>query len=59
MLRASEMAAYCLPDADSLERTDATWELDHVLAIQFRWWDLIVDEKKRFQLISMAKSSPG
>ena len=47
MLRASEMAAYCLPDPATLQRSAATLELDHVLAMTFRWWDLLVEEKKR------------
>lgn len=49
MLRASDMAAYCLPPAD-LSRTDDTWQLDHVLAIQFGWWDLLTDERRRVRL---------
>lgn len=47
MLRASDLAAYCLPD-DSLRRTRATWELDHVLAQRFGWWDVIVKDRRRF-----------
>jgi hypothetical protein len=35
MLEASQRAARCLPDA-------FTWELDHFLAMSFRWWDLVV-----------------
>jgi hypothetical protein len=49
MLRASDMAAYCLPRED-LVASDATWQLDHVLAMHFRWWDLLADEKRRLHL---------
>jgi hypothetical protein len=48
LLRASDLAAYCLPDA-SLARTRSTWELDHVLAQRFGWWDIIVKDSRRFQ----------
>jgi hypothetical protein len=50
LLQASELAAYCLPD-DTLkplgrrsgESIDSgTWQLDHVLAMAFSWWDVIV-----------------
>lgn len=50
LLQASEIAAYCLPD-DTLtpvprrsgESIDSgTWQLDHILAITFGWWDLFV-----------------
>jgi hypothetical protein len=47
MLRASEMAAYCLPDPDG-SRSASTRELDHVLAMTFGWWDVVLDESKRF-----------
>lgn len=49
MLRASDMAAYCMPSADLQPTPETTRELDHVLAMRFGWWDLIVDEKKRFR----------
>jgi hypothetical protein len=49
MLRASDMAAYCLPGL-TLARTETTWQLDHVLAIQFGWWDIFTDERKRLRL---------
>ena len=50
LLQASELAAYCLPD-DSLkplgrkvgESIDCgTWQLDHILAMTFGWWDIFV-----------------
>jgi PD-(D/E)XK nuclease superfamily domain len=50
LLQASELAAYCLPD-DTLkplgrkvgESIDSgTWQLDHILAMTFGWWDIFV-----------------
>jgi hypothetical protein len=48
MLRASDLAAYCLP-SDTLARTNRTWELDHVLAQRFGWWDVIVKDSRKFR----------
>lgn len=45
LLQSSEMAAYCLPDPDRLERTNNTRELDHVLAQTFHWWDILTENK--------------
>ncbi len=45
MLESSEQAAYCLPSADSLRSSSATRELDHLLAMHFRWWDIVVGSK--------------
>jgi hypothetical protein len=53
LLQASELAAYCLPD-DTLrplgrrsgESIDSgTWQLDHILAMAFGWWDVFVAGK--------------
>lgn len=50
LLQGSPMAAYCLP-GDELERVarphtgslDAgTWQLDHIVALTFGWWDLVL-----------------
>ena len=41
MLEASRFAARCLPDP-GLGQGVATWELDHVLALAFKWWDVIL-----------------
>jgi hypothetical protein len=50
LLQSSELAAYCMPD-DTLkplgrragESIDSgTWQLDHILAMAFGWWDVIV-----------------
>ena len=47
MLQASEIAAYCLPDVQDARRsTKETKELDHVLAMNFQWWDVLVAGKK-------------
>ena len=50
LLQSSELAAYCLPDdlnkpqpRKSGESIDSgTWQLDHVLAVTFRWWDVVL-----------------
>jgi hypothetical protein len=44
MLEASRFAARCLPDP-SLVRSSQTWELDHVLALRFSWWDVILSAR--------------
>ena len=50
LLQSTELAAYCLPD-DTLkpmprksgESIDSgTWQLDHVLALTFKWWDVLL-----------------
>ena len=47
MLQASEIAAYCLPNSlDASQSTKDTKELDHVLAMHFQWWDILVAGKK-------------
>jgi hypothetical protein len=50
LLQSSSLAAYCLPDSsmkplprrtgDSIDT--GTWQLDHVLAQTFRWWDVVL-----------------
>jgi hypothetical protein len=45
MLRASEYAAYCLPADGQSDSSAATEELDHLLAMHFRWWDVLVAGK--------------
>ncbi len=49
MLKASEIAAHCLPDA-SLEPGTTTIELDHLIAMTFGWWEAILDKKQPFDL---------
>ncbi len=48
LLQASEMAGYCLPDSANLKPTKNTRELDHMLAMRFKWWDVLVGPKKPF-----------
>jgi hypothetical protein len=57
LLQSSELAAYCLPD-DGLrpqgrklgESIDSgTWQLDHILAMTFGWWDVLVRGKTPFE----------
>ena len=50
MLQASEIAAYCLPEADELKSSKNTRELDHLLAMQFHWWDVLIGKKRPFVL---------
>ena len=49
MLEAHHMAAFCMPAAD-LQSTPLTRELDHIVAMEFSWWDLILRGKKPFTL---------
>jgi hypothetical protein len=50
LLQSSSLAAYCLPDKSMkpLARRSGgaidsgTWQLDHVLAQTFRWWDIVL-----------------
>jgi hypothetical protein len=46
MLQASAIAAYCLPDLQNLRSNKDTKELDHLLAMHFHWWDVLVSGKK-------------
>jgi hypothetical protein len=53
LLQSSELAAYCAPDETLLPLPrkggsidSGTWQLDHVLAMTFGWWDLIVAGKR-------------
>jgi hypothetical protein len=46
MLQGSEIASYCLPEIKKLDSNRHTKELDHLLAMNFGWWDLIVSDKK-------------
>ncbi|HVJ17024.1 MAG TPA: PD-(D/E)XK nuclease superfamily protein [Polyangiaceae bacterium] len=49
LLRSSELAAYCLPDA-TLEPSSDTLELDHLVAMTFGWWEAVLRDKKPFDL---------
>jgi len=46
MLRAAPRAAYCLPAAEDGDLFGETWELDHLLAAHFGWWDVLTGGKK-------------
>jgi hypothetical protein len=46
MLAAAPAAAYCLPVLGQTEGTSETRELDHLLAVHFGWWDVLVENKK-------------
>jgi hypothetical protein len=52
MLAASPRAAYCLPDIAALEPGEATRELDHVFAVTFRWWDVVVRGKPAYRALT-------
>jgi hypothetical protein len=45
MLAASPIAAYCLPAPGQSTTTAETRELDHMLAVHFGWWDVLVDKR--------------
>jgi hypothetical protein len=46
MLEASPLAAYCMPAFDQRDSTAETRELDHLMAMHFRWWDVLVGSKR-------------
>jgi hypothetical protein len=54
LLQGSEYAAYCLPDAENpkpIPRSASamnagTWQLDHVIAQTFHFWDLVLAGKR-------------
>lgn len=48
MLRASAHAAYCLPSVSEPGLSEETRELDHLLALHFGWWDILVKGKQEF-----------
>jgi hypothetical protein len=45
MLAASPHAAYCMPDPSQSISTSETRELDHMLAVHFGWWDVLVEKR--------------
>lgn len=47
-LRGSRRAAFCLPELPLLERTEATQELDHVIAAVFGLWDFVIPEHRLY-----------
>ena len=48
-LEASRRAAYCMPDATTLNRSKLTRELDHILAATFGFWDLVLPASRRIK----------
>ena len=46
MLNASPHAAYCLPFDGQADSSLDTKELDHLLAVHFGWWDVLVGPKR-------------
>ena len=46
MLEASPRAAFCLPSPDQHDQTAETRELDHLMAMHFGWWDVLVENKR-------------
>jgi hypothetical protein len=50
MLQASELAVCCLPRASNLKPSKETWELNHMLAMHFHWWDVFVGNRRPARL---------
>ena len=48
MLAASPAAAYCMPNRLEMRPSEATRELDHILAATFGWWDVVLGNKRPF-----------
>jgi len=52
LLQSSEMAAYCLP-GEKLRRVarkkgeidSGTWQLDHIVAMAFNFWDILIQDR--------------
>jgi hypothetical protein len=49
MLEASSHAAYCLPTPGQSTQTALTRDLDHLVAIHFKWWDVLIGAKRPVQ----------
>ncbi len=57
LLQSSEMAAYCMPGEDlrrvargKNEMDSGTWQLDHIVAMTFRFWDILLHGRKPLTL---------
>ena len=48
-LEGSRLAAYCMPERPTLQRTKATRELDYILAATFGLWEQILPAAKRYK----------
>ncbi|MEQ1756790.1 MAG: PD-(D/E)XK nuclease superfamily protein [Vicinamibacterales bacterium] len=46
MLEGSPHAAYCLPSPDQQGISSDTQDLDHLLAMHFGWWDVLIGSRK-------------
>ena len=46
MLNASPHAAFCMPFDGQTDSSLDTKELDHILAVHFGWWDVLVGPKR-------------
>ena len=46
MLEGSPLAAYCMPTPDQHEMSVDTQDLDHLLAMHFGWWDVLVGARR-------------
>lgn len=46
MLQASELACSCYPNPENLTASKSSRELDHLLAMHFTWWDILVGQKQ-------------
>lgn len=60
LLQSSELAAYCLPGEDLRrasrkkgEIDSGTWQLDHVVAMAFHFWDVLLGERKPLTLADL------
>ena len=58
MLAAARDAAYCLPAAGQSESTPETKELDHVLAVHFGWWDVLIEHKRPIEPAQLPTPNP-
>lgn len=68
LLQSSERAAYCLPEEPRLEPTprrpgqsidSGTWQLDHAIAVVFRWWDIVISGKPALSLSALEDNLPA
>ncbi|MEE9384772.1 MAG: PD-(D/E)XK nuclease superfamily protein [Nannocystaceae bacterium] len=46
----SEGSTCCLPDSAELAARPETREWDHALAVELRWWDVLIGDKRPFAL---------
>lgn len=53
MLEASPHAAFCLPDPAQSEIGPETQDLDHLLAMHFGWWDVLVGKRRPLEIVDL------